>query len=167
MDDEFTSILVDEEDSDYSQEDLNEELLLLHDRRELIKCLSKRVTEFYLKFLVDNTDMYDIKYWRQLSEAVAREYYLNYLKVYKEGFMDSRPIAIEILQTIFYLKIKLIECIIDKKLRDDISIDEFIKFLEVDNAPKLVVECIRYSDLVSFNRFKSRIFREKDLDYTD
>jgi len=83
LDQPFLGHINDPEESDYSQIDLNEDLLKEHDSIELIRSISLRISESMLKFLLSNVDKNDIEFFTILLNRMTKVYSLNYLKLYK------------------------------------------------------------------------------------
>ncbi len=165
--------VTDEIDSDYSQTDLNNQLLIFHDRREIFESLEHRISKPYLEFLLQSVNIKDHDYWQALLQEISRIYSLNIGKIYADGILSTQDFDSEIVRLLIYLKIKLINNIELKKDMDgiiidrNISRDDFEKYVEFDNAPEVMRICIKYIDGDSFKKFISRLFLELTLNFME
>lgn len=163
----FLGHITDPEESDVEQTEFNEELLKEHDSIELIRSINLRLSEPMLKFLTLNLDKNDIGYFTILLNSIIKTYHLNYLKLYKEVFLEKDEYSKNIIYIIKFIKIKLINLIEIKQISKDITREELEKFLIIENAPKLLIDCIKYIDLNNYNKFINRIFMESKLDFIE
>lgn len=163
----FLGHITDPEDSEIDQTEVNEDLLKEHDGIELIRSINLRLSEPMLKFLTLNLDKNDIGYFTILLNNIIKTYHLNYLKLYKEVFLEKDEYIKSIIYIIKFIKIKLINLIEIKQLSKDISREELEKFLMIENAPKLLIDCIKYIDSDNYKKFINRIFMESKLDFIE
>lgn len=154
-------------DSEVPQDELNEELLREFDSLELLRSMNMRISEPMIKYLLDHIDKNDIGFFTQLLNLLAKTYSLNYLKLYKERFLDKNDYVKSIIYITIFIKIKLISLIETKRIEKDISREELEKFLTIEDAPPLFIECIKYIDLESYKKFIAKIFLEEKLSFIE
>lgn len=154
-------------DSEVPQDELNGELLAEFDAIELLRSIHMRISEPMIKYLLDHIDKNDIGFFTQLLNTIAKVYSLNYLKLYKERFIEKNDYVKSIIYITIFIKIKLINLIETKRIEKDISREELEKFLIIEDAPSLLIECIKYIDAESYKKFINRIFIEEKLGFIE
>lgn len=155
------------ESMDEDQSDLNEALLFESDRIDLIVSISNRISEPFLKFLLDKTDKDDIEYWGIILTELSSVYSLTYAKIYKNFILSKTEFIKDIIHSLLYIKINLINLIEQGKINKNITRDEFEEFLSKSNSSKLIKECIKYIDSESYTKFIHRLFYEVTLDFME
>lgn len=150
----ITSRLVDEEDSDYSQEELNEESLELQTRVNCIDFIKYKANEVdYLYFWRDvQPFIQDDEFMIRLLKEIIRKYHLNSLKLFLGDSFQSQiyndhvtspplnqddapithddkitsPLNNDIVSSIYFIKRYLMDLIEDGALTENISYNEFM-----------------------------------------
>lgn len=163
----FLGYITDPQNSDVDQTEINEELLKEHDSIELIRSMDFRISEPMFSFLISNLNKNDIGYFTVLLSKIIKTYHLNYLKLYKEVILEKDEYVKNILKLIIYIKINLINLIETKQLDKDITREELEKFLIIQNAPKLFIDCIKYIDHISYKKFINQLFIEVTRDFIE
>lgn len=173
FDDMHLGQTVDEVESNYSQTDLNNMLLIEHDRRAILESLKYKISRPNLEFLLNSIDLNDNLFYKNLLNEIASVYSLHIAKIYADGILSTKSISSETLKFLFYLKIKLINNI-DKSIQlndiiinRDITRDKFEEYLKLDNAPEIMNMCIKYMDKENYKRFINRINLESSMTYMD
>lgn len=149
----LTGRLVDNE-SDETQEEVNEESLFLHDQRDLLEKISdKDVSKYEIDYLIDNLEEGEASrmYWGTLLKECIKVYGLNTLKLFlaTEFEIDKIP---EVKNLVRFLKGRLPQILIDEPLptnREDI-----IKFLKKYESPHMLIYAIDTMDRESLEKFK-------------
>lgn len=173
FDDNYLGSTVDEVDSNYSQTDLNNMLLIDHDRRAITECLKFRISKPNLEFLLNSVDLNDNLFYKNILNEISSVYSLHLAKIYADGILSTKSIANETIRFLFYLKIKLINNIEktiqlnDIIINRDISRDKFEEYLKLDNAPEIMNMCIKYMDKENYKKFINRINLEASMVYMD
>lgn len=151
--------------SEVGQDEVNNVLLVEHDRRELIESIHYRLSQPYLSFLLQSTNKNDIKYWNVILDEIAKVYSLNIVKIYADGILSTNNISIESIKFLAYLKVRLIYHVENKKIEKTISKEDLLIFLENDKAPEIMTTCIKYIDQESYMKFIDRIFLEVKMNF--
>lgn len=163
----FLGYLTDEEGDDETQEEVNERTLNLYDQSQLIDSIGRRVSRFELRLLMENLKFSNDEFWVLLLKVIIKEYSLNPLKLYlAEGFSGFNR-AREVKKLLVFIKIILIEKIIDSGLNPDITRGEFETFIESLNPPELMRVSIRLIDSNSLKSFIRALIIESKSDYSD
>lgn len=160
-------ILTDELDSDIPQNEVNEELLKNYDRNELYDSIEYRISQPYLTFLLQSTDKFDESYWDIILDRIAQIYSLNIAKIYEDGILSTKNISLESIKFLAYIKVRLIYHIENNKVNKNITTEELLHFLEKDEAPEIMIMCIKYIDEDSYKKFIDRIFAEVKMNYME
>lgn len=166
-DQRFLGHVVDSLDGDQEQTDLNETLLFENDQIEFIRSFNSRVSEPLLQYYIDHLDMDNLDYFVLVLNNLSKIYSLNYLKLYKYEIKDKESYIKNIIYTIIFIKIKLIYLIEIQKIEKDITRDEFEKFIMIEHAPDLLLECIKYIDADSYKKFITRLFNEVKMEFME
>lgn len=163
----FLGYLPDEEESEETQEEVNERSLKLYNQSQLIDGISKRISRFELRLLLENLKNSNDEFWILLLKVIIKEYSLNPLKLYlAEGFSGFNRIR-EIKKLLIFIKILLIEKIIDKELKQDIFRSEFETFINSLDPPELMRVSIKLIDTESLEFFIRHIILESKSDYSE
>lgn len=151
--------------NDIEQEELNEELLLSHDRQNFMDTISERIVNAKFIFILNkisvNTISFD--YWETLLKKIGRIYGLNYLEPYVEIYRhntSTEDIIIDIVDFIKFLKIDLISDIISGIINVNTTLDEFIEYLNSKSTPKIMTECVKYMDVKNYPKFIEKLWDE-------
>lgn len=159
--------VIDLEESEEDQYDLNEELLFESDRIDLLNSISMRISESLLKFYIDKLDLNDIEYFNILLNRLAKVYKLNYLKLYKYNINQKSEYIQNILATLIFIKIRLISLIENNQIEKSVTMEEFEKLLNIQKAPQLLIDSIKFIDIYSYEKFIKRIFNEVKFDFAE
>lgn len=166
-DQRFLGHIVDPEESDYEQTAMNEDLLFEHDQIEFLRSFNLRISDPMLKYYLDHIDMSNTDYFTLVLNSLAKTYSLNYLKLENYNINDRNEYIKGIIQTIRFIKIKMISLVEIKKIDKDISREEMEQFLHIESAPKLLTNCIKYIDAESYKKFVSRLFVEVKQEFIE
>lgn len=163
----FLGYLSDEEEAEETQEEVNERSLHLYDQSQLIDGIGKRMSRSELRLLMERLKNSNDEFWTLLLKIIIKEYSLNPLKLYiAEGFSGMNRIR-EIKRLVIFIKIILIERVIDKGVDININRGEFEDFISDLKPPELMRLSIKLIDRESFGLFIKKIFSESKEDYTD
>ena len=174
LDDPILGTLVDEIESDYSQEDVNQQSLYVHNQIELLDAIDKRKSKYELSYYVDNVSYLDLDYWVRLLKEVIRFYSINSLKIYladefqNNAQFDLAKFQKDVKSLILAIKIDLIDYIKDGKLVEMFDREAFYQFL-IDNniQSSLLIWAINYIDVESFEEFRDKLFNEAKQEYEE
>ena len=157
FDDPNMGELVDEINSDESQEDLNVEKLYKHTMRSIIYMIQKRCSYHDLLEAFNEIGIAEPSFWLTALKEIISTYSLNSLKIFlSPGFKIDLDIEKDIRDLVLFLKGTLIRQIESKELNINLlkDIEEFKSIVfNIENCPKLLKTAITYIDTVSYNKF--------------
>jgi len=142
-----------------SQEDLNAEILMVHDQNLLLSYLKRHLAIPVLDdILVDLRECDDL-YWEKVLRRMIVEYFLTPLKMYlTETKIPNFSHHVQML--IKCLKISFMEKILEKIITPDMSRDDLEKIIIEQFESALLIWVIKFIDRESYSRFMIRIFSE-------
>lgn len=162
-------VMPDELESLETQEEVNEISMYLHDQREFLDQIQIRISKYLIDFYMKEFSYRDLEYWLVVLQEIIRVYSLNSLKSFLvEGFRTSQ-MGIDIKNLLWFLKTKLIDGLVDKKIMitiETVRNDLLSKMKELD-APPLLTYAIDLSDDESLISFKRVIIKESKMDFPD
>jgi len=163
----FLGYLPDEEEAEETQEEVNERSINLYNQSQLIDGISKRLSRFELRLLMENLKNSNDEFWTLLLKIIIKEYSLNPLKLYlAEGFSGFNRIR-EVKKLLIFIKIILIEKIIEKGLNIDVARGEFETFIQDLDPSELMGVSIKLIDTESLRFFIRAIIAESKSDYSE
>lgn len=152
------------EEGEEDQYELNEELLILHDKNKLSESLKYRINNEYLNFLYSRINN-NKDFWSNFLIKISSEYNLNVAKLYADGIIDNEDLASEVKKFYKYLKLNLINDVELNKIDKDLNRDQFERYIQDKKAPRILIYSIVYIDRVSYKKFINRLFNEVNLDF--
>jgi len=161
--------MTDELESEETQEEINEISLYLHDQREFLDQIEVRISKYLIDFYMKEFSYRDLEYWLVVLQEIIRVYSLNGLKPFlAEGFRTTQ-IAVDIRNIVWFLKVKLIDALVDKKIMFTIetSRDDLLSKMKEFDAPSLLIYAVNLSDDESLTSFKRAIIKESKMDFPD
>lgn len=174
FDDIVLGRVVDFEENDISQEELNSDSLFLFDQHNLIKCAKYRISKYTLNYYLNALSHCDTDLWKIVLKELIKVYSLNSLKDFLiDSFPTEISLQVEVPKLIYFIKVDLIDYIINKNL--DIEhlrnrnpfLKEISDELGLDKIPYLFKYCMNYIDKESYLRMISRIIRDKFAEYSE
>jgi hypothetical protein len=164
---------VDELDSDQSQSELNADVIDEVNKNVLIHSFDGRISKFYFDYIKDSIDMDESEYFRNLGQALIKEYSIMSFRNILDGIFNIENLNQDILDAYYYIRIKLIENIVfdesvnNIKFDENIEREEFENYLKFDKAPVSLVESFRFIDNDNFKIFKKKILIESKKPYIE
>jgi len=143
-----------------SQEDLNAELLMVHDQNLLLKYIRKHVGFYTIKDILDNLRDCDDNYWEKVLRRIIQEYSLGALEVYlSEVKIDHFSRHVQSL--FFHIKTRCVEDISEGVIKSEISREDFEKYLkETQTDSILLIWGVHYMTGEDYSKFSKRLFEE-------
>ena len=166
---EILGSLVDEMDSEESQEDFNYELLKIHDSQEFLNQLKRRMSRYMISFYLGR-DLEEIMptLWKKMLNELIRVYSLNALKVYLSPGMEPIDFNEQIRKLMIFIKYSVINLAIDGKISYFMNVEEFKNLLKgQSNIPTFMTYFLDYSDIESLNRFIKKVVDESKEEYEE
>lgn len=163
----FLGFMTDEEEAEETQEEVNERSLNLYDQRKLIEGVSHRMSRSELRLLMERLKFSNDEFWTLLLKIIIKEYALNPLKLYlAEGFSGINRIR-EVKRLLIFIKIILIEKIINIGMDINIGRGEIEEYLKELNPPELMRVSMKLIDNESLGFFIKKIIEESKSDYPE
>ena len=161
-------MLTDEITAEEDQSDLASIGIYQEDMVQFYDHLSDRLSKYTISYYLDAIKNTDMSYWGSVFTALIHIYRLDSLKLYIDDVFVDPDKVIEAKKLLHYIKVDLIDFILNGKLDKDITRDDLETFLMNDkNTPEYMITAIKYIDRECYREFISAIMHESTLDYEE
>jgi hypothetical protein len=148
-----------------TQEEINKELFYYYEQNSIFDCIPAHISRGTLYYLLENIDLEDIPFWEKVLKLIADNYFLEQLKYFNSDWNSTESFTREIKDILIYLKINLMDFILENKIDQEIELDEFQKILKNNNSPEPLNWTFHYISKNDFSDFINFIFEQYNDKY--
>jgi hypothetical protein len=166
LDSQVLGRLTDEIDSDIPQEDVNEESWFRFNQTNLIESMFKKISEYELKYLIEDVYNSDNEYWKIVLKSLIRHFSLHSFKIYLFNEIDIFGEKNDIIKLIYFIKIILQNKLMRIK-SNYFERENFINLLKtIKSTPDYFSNLILDLDDESYSIFIKKLLKESQEEYS-
>lgn len=152
--------LSDEIDNVKPQCEIDEESLHMVDQQDLLKCMSRRSSEYELTYLFKQVKSDDVAYWETLLSTVIKNYSLNSLKLFVEKVSRNFDLKTELIKLIIFIKVNLIRHFELNELVTNLNREYYTEIISKLKPPFLMKHTLLFIDNESLDLFIKKLKKE-------
>ena len=156
-----------DEYGDETTDDVNDRIIHMHNQRQLLDSIKKKVSKYELKFLLKELGDENEEFWHLVLITLIKTYSLNNLKSYLADGFDNMDLKKEVRNLFIFIKFKMIRLIENKKIFKEMNRDELESSFDNIVIPKLMKDVLLFLDNDSLDLFLNNIVEEEKSDYID